>query len=125
GSFYSPDDHYRHAIVATADGDVTELFYHPSTGTGRALLGNFPGVTHVSAFYADDDPQFRRRVLVADGAGRIHDIRFGAPGEVAIDLRTVASNVVDVGGFFSSDDNYRHAIVAAGDGSVRELFYKP
>jgi hypothetical protein len=30
-----------------------------------------------------------------------------------------------VGGFFSSDDNYRHAIVALGDGSVHEVFYNP
>jgi hypothetical protein len=29
GSFFSPDDGYRHAIFATDDGDVEELFFRP------------------------------------------------------------------------------------------------
>jgi hypothetical protein len=33
--------------------------------------------------------------------------------------------LVSVAGFFSSDDNYRHAIVGSADGTVREIFYNP
>ena len=35
------------------------------------------------------------------------------------------NNLVDVGGFFSDDDGYRHAIVGVADGTVTEIYYNP
>jgi hypothetical protein len=32
---------------------------------------------------------------------------------------------VDIGGFFSDDDNYRHCILATTADDVQELFFKP
>jgi hypothetical protein len=158
-------------VIATSDGNVTELFYHPQHGQGQAVLGNFyrprrrgrflqrrrslspyncgdrrrqhlgavlhsrlgrrtsagghfSGVVRIGAFWADDT-FFRRRVLIACGDGRTHELRL-QPGFAP--LRSVVANngpLVDVGGFFSSDDGYRHAITIDGSGTLQELLYRP
>ena len=50
GGFFSSDDNYRRAIVATNDGAVTEVFFNPQQGQGQAILGTFPGVVGVGGF---------------------------------------------------------------------------
>jgi hypothetical protein len=39
--FFSSDDNYRHAIVATNDGNVREIFYNPQTGLGETVLFHY------------------------------------------------------------------------------------
>jgi hypothetical protein len=121
--FYSPDDKYRHAIVATADGSVTEIFFNPQTGTGHTALSQFSGVVDVGSFYTDDDQY--RHVLVATHDGQVTEL-FYSP-QTGLGRAPLASfnNIVAVAGFYSSDDRYRHAIVATADGSVYEFFYHP
>ena len=58
--FFSPDDNNVHAIVATIDGDVYDTFYNILEMIPYlSLLGNFPGVTKISAFYAADDAHIK------------------------------------------------------------------
>jgi hypothetical protein len=79
----------------------------------------------VSAYYAGGDHFFRRRVQVLTGGGRIHEIRYHPDFGV---MRAVLFNpgpLVDLGGFFTGDDNFRHAILATPGGDVQELFFNP
>ena len=124
GAFYSPDDQYRHVIVGQADGTVSEIYFNPDVGIFSTTIGSVPGLTRVSGYYATDDAFFNRRSSVAADDGRIHEIRYHPAFGI---MRVVLFNeeVVDIGSFFSGDDGYRHAILAADDGDVQELFFRP
>jgi len=62
--FFTPDDNFRHAIVATQDGKVTEIFFNPQQGRGQAVIGNFNNIVSVGGFYSDDD-KFRHAIVAA------------------------------------------------------------
>ena len=51
-----------HAIVGTADGTVTEIYYHPDFGIFQIPIGTVPGLTRVSSYYANSDSFYNRRV---------------------------------------------------------------
>jgi hypothetical protein len=88
------------------------------------VVGNVPGVSRVSGYYAAD-AFFNRRAQVLTNEGRVHEIRYNPDFGI---VRTVLFNpgpLVDLGGFYSGDDNYRHAIVATPGGDVQELFFTP
>lgn len=78
GGFFSSDDNFRHAIVGTGDGNVTEIFYNPWVGQGQVVLANFDpaisSVVGVAGFFSADD-NFRH-VVVATSDGKIHEILF-------------------------------------------------
>jgi N,N-dimethylformamidase beta subunit-like, C-terminal len=120
--FYSPDDHARHAIVATQNGDIWEIFFNPGAGQGKALLANIPGVVDVGAFYSDDDGF--RHVIVATGAGDVSEIFYGAGG-LGIAPLGHFPGVIAVAGFYSADDQARHAIVATDAGAISEIYFNP
>ena len=65
-----------------------------------------------------------RRIVVVTGDEAI-EIEYGPDGGVITTELLSVGRAIDVGGFYSSDDRYGHAIVAASDGSVQEIFYKP
>jgi len=90
-----------------------------------ALLANIPGAIRVSAFYAPDDLLFSRRGVVVTSDGAILEIKYGPDGEIITTELPSLGGAIEVAGFYSSDDRYRHAIVAASDGSVQGIFYKP
>lgn len=122
GCFYSADDHYRHAIVATADGSIVELFYHPQKGSGQTVIANVPGVKSVTAYYVPTD-LYSRRIQAADAGGAVYEFRFHPNyGKLKVRLAHPGS-VLDLGGFYSADDQVRHAILLDPQGNVRELFY--
>ena len=122
-AFYSADDQYRHAIVAARDGTLTEFFYHPTLGHGTASLAVVNGVTRAAAYYVADDKRFNRRVLASAADGRLHEVKFNPTSGVLRSVLTPRGPFVDVGGFYSGDDTFRHAIVATVSGNVQELFY--
>jgi hypothetical protein len=119
--FYSDDDHMRHAIAGTLDGQIFEVFFSPKTGHGKALLGMRNGLVDLGAFYTDDD-KFRH-VVLADKSGAIAEIFYSQiSGINTVELGNVP-NAIRVCGFFTPDDNYRHAIVATSEGEIVEIFY--
>jgi len=125
GGFFSPDDGFLHAIVGTADGTVTEIYFSSNLQPSQSAIANVPDLAKVSAYYAGGDHFFRRRVQVLTGGGRIHEIRYHPDFGV---MRAVLFNpgpLVDLGGFFTGDDNFRHAILATPGGDVQELFFNP
>ena len=72
--FYTGDDHYRIVVVATADGNITEIFYRSDVGVHitRPPLAQFPGVVSIAGFYTADDQY--RHVIVATGDGNITEV---------------------------------------------------
>jgi hypothetical protein len=125
GGFFSPDDGYRHAMVGTADGTITEIFYNPDFGIFQTPVATVPDLARVSGYHADGDQFYNRRVQVLTNEGRVHEVRYHPDFGI---MRVVLYNpglLVDLGGFYTGDDDYRHAIFATPDGDVQELFFTP
>ena len=62
-----------------------------------------------------------RPAVRGPGASRLSRCR---PQLEALEDRALLS-VVGVGGFYTPDDGYRHAIVGLTDGTVHEVYYSP
>jgi hypothetical protein len=110
--------------VATAAGDITEVFYHPALGVGQAPLGNFPRLVDLGAFYSADDD--RRHVIVAQNDGTITEIYYHPSTGVS---NVVLGNVPGarrVAAYFIKDDAFfnRRAAVTT-DQSLVEFRYSP
>jgi hypothetical protein len=123
GAFYSPDDRRRHVIVAQGDGTIAEIYYHPSVGIATTVLGIVPGARRVTAYFASDDSFFNRRAVVVTDTALVefrYHPNFGIQRAQLIHL-----TFLDVGAFFSSDDGFRHVILADPSGSIKELFFRP
>jgi len=122
-AFYSPDDDYRHAIVGTATGSVTETFFHAKKGRGTATLATIPGLTDVCGFYTPDDDY---RHVIGIGANGAITEHFYHPkkGQGTAVIATIA-NASRICGFYSDDDGYRHAIVSTSGGQVFEVYFHP
>jgi hypothetical protein len=125
GSFFSPDDGYRHAIVGTADGTVTEIFFSLDLRVSQSGIAKILDLAKVSAYYAGGDHFFRRRVQVLTGGGRIHEVRYHPDFGIMHAVLFNPGPLVDLGGFFTDDDNFRHAILVTTGGDVQELFFNP
>src|SRR5947208_3007005 len=103
--FFSADDNYRHAIVATTDGNVHEIFYNPATGLGETVLFHYDaGIVDVAGFFSPDDNY--RHAIAATTDGNVHEIFYNpATGLGETVLFHYDAGIVDVAGFFSPDDN--------------------
>ncbi|HEX3478553.1 MAG TPA: hypothetical protein VHT91_26205, partial [Kofleriaceae bacterium] len=102
-AFYTPDDHYRHVIVATSDGNIREVFYHPSIGVhvSNPPLVNLPGVVALGAFYTPDD-HYRHVIMGTSGySGR--DPVHADPWDFALDTEAGGATawVAGDGGVFA------------------------
>jgi hypothetical protein len=136
GAFFSPDGLTKHTIVAGFDGTLTEAYWNSTDaeqGFGfdsisLAGLGTVPGgVTSVAAFYVPGGPYTRR--VVAAGPQGVFEFAYdpAIAGVRAAKLLVPDSEVLDIGGFYSPDDNVCHAtILLKGDGVtqiVQEVYY--
>ncbi len=119
--FFSDDDQFRHAIIGTDDGNITEIFFNPDQGQGQTVLANRDNIIDLGAFYTPDDQY--RHVLVLDDSGNIAEIFYNPVAGLGIAPLGNIDGAVRICGFYSGDDNYRHAIVLTTDGSIIEIFY--
>jgi hypothetical protein len=123
GSYFTPNDGNRHAIVSTPDGEVHEIFYNPKTGKGNAKLAAFCGIRHLGAFYTPDD-EFQHPI-VATATGDIFEIYF-KPGNINVTGSLANfSSMVALSGFYAADDHMRILIVGQDNGQIHEVFYNP
>jgi hypothetical protein len=121
GSYYTPSDGYRHAIVATSDGEVHEIFFNPKTGRGNATLACFCGLRFLTAFYTADDQM--QHPVVATATGDIFEVYY-KPGSFHISgLIANFANIIGISGFYAGDDHNRICIVGTADGAVHEVFW--
>jgi len=89
----------------------------------NAVLGIVPALRRVTGYFVSDDAFFNRRAVVATDQAlvelRYHPY-FGIQRALLIHL-----SFFDAGAFFSSDDGFRHAILADSSGTLKELFFRP
>jgi hypothetical protein len=131
-----PGDGFEHAIVATRDGKVSEVYFGNPKFPGaksQDVLAQFATNSIVAvAGYFDPDPadQFQH-VLVATADGIVHEVKFASPAHpgIFVDAQgTVASfaagSIVSLAGYYGpTGDGYEHAIVATRDGKVSEVYF--
>ncbi len=133
--FYSPDDSYRHVIAGSADGTITEIYYNPQKGVSQTTLGKVPNLLKLGGFYTASTDAYSRRVLILStpsascspalaGSTNATEIRYSSPNGAVTTVLQQFQGALDVGGFYSADDGYSHAIIALTTGVVDELFYK-
>ncbi|MGA2558042.1 MAG: hypothetical protein ABSF17_00065 [Terracidiphilus sp.] len=139
--FYTSDDKAKHAIVGCADGSIVELYWFTDyddklsnlivdnrvPDIGQTIVAQIPGsVIAVAAFYVKGN-QYSRRVVAATDQGVFEVAYDPAIGVRAAKLLVPDSAVLDIGGFYSPDDNQCHAILLLdGDGTtqiVQEVYY--
>jgi hypothetical protein len=123
GGFHTPDDGYRHGIVATNDGKISEIFYSPAIGVHIAQLTTVPGIVSIAGFYTPDDGY--RHVIVATTDGKISEIFYSPAIGVHVAQLTTVSGIVSIAGFYTPEDRYRHVIVATNDGKISDVSYSP
>lgn len=124
--FYSPDDQFRHVISASLDGTIRETFYHPKKGNHTAVLAKIPGVKRIGAFYAPKDKLYSRRVQVLyddGGTRKVCELRYSSQSIALRNELGATAGAVDLGGFYSDDDQMSHCVIGFSTGESRELFY--
>jgi hypothetical protein len=121
--FYSDDDDMCHVLVATANGDIVEIYYKSgSSAISATTVANIPNPARLAAYYVRD-AFYNRRVVVATTAGEVWEVRF-QPKATTVRVRILTPGLVSgLGGFYSTDDRKSHAICLLPTGSVTELYY--
>src|SRR5262249_14806254 len=61
--------------------------------------------------------------LIAEPSGVVHDVTMIAPNPRDTVIASYSSRPVGMAGFYTADDNFRHAIVGLADKTVHEIFY--
>jgi hypothetical protein len=127
GSYFTPGDKFRHAIVATVDGDIHELFYNPKTSTGDpdasagdATLGSFCGLEFVTGFYAGDDEL--QHPVVVTSAGDIFGISYKPDKFAMAGPLANMQDMVTFSGFYAGDTHLRTLIAGTGE-SIQEITF--
>jgi hypothetical protein len=108
-----------------ANGNITEIFFNPRTGIGNALLINIPGTTRIGGFYDPGAKFYNRRIQVLTADNNIYELRYHATNGLIKNILNNSSDAIDIGGFFSTDDNMAHCIITMKSGDIKELFYNP
>src|SRR6266404_1525225 len=121
--FFSSDDNFSHAIVASASGDISEVFYSLKSGQGLASLTTLLDAVAVGGFFSNDD-NFRHAV-VGTSDGNVTEVFYNpqqGQGQVVL---TNLPGIIGLAAFYSSDQSFRHVIVATEDGNITEVYYHP
>lgn len=115
------DDTYQHAIVATDDGNITEIWWQGSGGVGQGTLSHFSnGVVALAAYYSGDGFQ---NVIVATDDKTVTQLWWqGSAGVGRGVLAHMNSPIRALAGYFA--ENYHSVIVATDDGNVSQLWWQ-
>jgi Matrixin/Putative peptidoglycan binding domain len=126
GGFYGGDiDQNQHAIVATTDGNVHELYWGPPVGqVEHGVLTQFGAIAGVGGFYGGDIDQNQHAIVAT--RDDVHEIYWGPTGQGQDLLSQFGANsVVGVAGFYGGNtDNHQHVIVSTAGGRVYELYWQ-
>ncbi len=126
-SYYSDNDSTQHAVAATTDGVLYEIHWNQHTApTPPQRLAQFNGIICITGFYTLDDGF--QHIIVATNDGNLHEVYFddaqhSQVRSPLIHLKSIIGPHVGMAGFFSPDDNLRHAAVVDKDGELHETTY--
>jgi hypothetical protein len=118
--FTSPDG-YQHAIAATDDGAVTEMYWQGAGQVGQGGLAQFASPIVGLAGYSSTDGY--QQVIVATADGVVTEMYWqgaGQPHQGA--LSRFSTPILAIAGY-SAGDGYQHVIVATADGDLTELWW--
>jgi hypothetical protein len=129
---YVTADGFQHAIAATSDGNIHEIYWQggqPSQG----VISTVFNVNSVAGYVTTSDGV--QHVLASSGFAQIREISWqggGQPSEAPVgwDIPYVPE-IVGVAGYFTDSDGFHHVIVACGpeggtpvDGDIVEVYFK-
>jgi hypothetical protein len=116
------DDTYQHAIVATADGGVSEIWWQGPGGVGQGLLSHFQSaVTALAGFYSPDG---YHHVIVAAEDRSVTELWWQGAGEVGRGALTRLDRPIAALAGYSSADGYQNVIAATDDGGLTQLWWQ-
>lgn len=121
--FFSVDDGFRHAIVGTSNGNITDVAFSPTGGQPPEATVFLNGLIDLGGFTAANDESRHLVALTADG--NVWALSYAA--DQLQPLQMIIANIPNalrVCGFYTSDDQRRHAIVATNEGNVFEVYYQ-
>ena len=95
--YQSANDRFQHAISATDDGALHEIFFDPTRGKSNSELGCFGSVRAASGFYSSDDGI--QHVILATNNGNIRELFFNSAIGKHSSLITNIPNVVSLAAF--------------------------
>ena len=115
------DDTFQHAIVATQDGNVTEIWWQGSGGVGQGQLSHFgSSIVALAAYYSGDGFQ---NVIVATNDRDVSQLWWQGSGAVGRGvLAHMNSPITALAGYYAED--YHSVIVATQDGNVSQLWWQ-
>jgi hypothetical protein len=128
--YCSDNDSTQHVLGATYDGELYEIHWNSNTSpTSPQWLAHFDGIASLCGFYTSDD-NFQH-VIVATRDGRLDELYFMQPLPQDVQWRsplyqlgTTLGPGIGMAGFFSADDNLRHATVGGADNILHEIVWK-
>ena len=124
GGYFSANDGFQHAIAATDDDTLHEIFFNPAKGVFRSELGCLGNIALTSSFYSADDGM--QHVIVASRDGVIREVYFSSATGVHISPPLITlSGIRAISAFYAEDDHNRIVLIATNDGGIREVFYNP
>jgi hypothetical protein len=80
--YYTPDG-YQHALVATANGQVHEVYFNPTKGISQDVIAHFNNVVALAGYYTPDGYQ---HALVATANGQVHEVYFNPTKGISQDV---------------------------------------
>ncbi len=123
GSYFTPDDGFRHAIVSTPSGQISEVAFNPKDEWRRDnhIRGFFCEIRFLTAFYTADDKL--QHPVVVTATGDIFFISYKAGSYRVSGSLARFLNMVALAGFYAGDDHKRILIVGTGEGAIHEVYF--
>ena len=118
---YTSPDGYQHAIAATNDGTITELYWQGSGQVSSGVLTQFGRPVAGLAGYSSADGY--QHAIAATNDRTVTEVYWqgsSPPGQGA--LSHFDSQIVAIAGYAAAD-GYQHVIVATADGNLTELYW--
>lgn len=120
--FASPDG-IQHAIAATNDGELTEMWWQGPGQVSSGYLGNFDhqGIAGLAGYFGPDG---YHHVIAATDDGTVYERYWQASDVGGADTLTKFSSPIRAIAGYPSADGFQHVIVATADGNITEVWWQ-
>jgi hypothetical protein len=126
GGFFTDDDGMNHALVATDDGRVIEIYWPYTRWWMRSdVLYQFDkNITAVTGYYSKYDGYRHADVALIDGS--VWEIFFRPDRGIFVDRLFDAFDYIrSLHGYYSDSDGFQHLLFPTSGGSVFEYRFNP
>src|SRR6266566_2451871 len=99
-------DDLQHVIVATQNGDISEVFFSPTIGihVTHPALANLPSIRAIAAYHTSNDGI--QHIIVATQNGEIHEVFFNSSIGVHVTQPALVrfAGIVAIAAYFTPND---------------------